>query len=327
MFDRVMPGSGETSVSEVVARRALSLLRSFREYCYRLVTPVDSTFRRLRRAPPLPPLWLRRHIGPVHNFSSAAASTLGSLKAFNMVRPGITVLDLGCGCGSMALALLPELGSAGRYDGIDVHAASIAWCQRRFAGDERFRFTVAEIESPYSSGRRGGPRQRLRPAVDYSFPVPDASVDTLIAKSLFTHLLPDVTERYLREIRRTLKPDGLAFVTFFLCDEIPTPAFPYPRPPAQFRWRRRYHPHAAVAYERSTIERLLAACGLTVEVFVEGFYPGRLRRLEAQDQLIVRRTRSTARSALSQRGSAGAIRSRVIGSGLVAGQPSEAGSL
>src|SRR4051812_16426449 len=46
--------------------------------------------------------------------------------------------------------------------------------------------------------------------------VPDGSVDRVWAGSVFTHLTEPEIVHYMKEIRRVLKPDGLAYATFFM---------------------------------------------------------------------------------------------------------------
>jgi SAM-dependent methyltransferase len=53
-------------------------------------------------------------------------------------------------------------------------------------------------------------------AARYRFPYQDESFDSLIAKSLFTHMLERDMDNYFSEIYRVLRKDGRCLVTFFL---------------------------------------------------------------------------------------------------------------
>ena len=51
------------------------------------------------------------------------------------------------------------------------------------------------------------------------FPYPDAEFDLAFANSLYTHLRPGETERYLAETVRVLRPGGRAIASFFLLND------------------------------------------------------------------------------------------------------------
>lgn len=260
------------------AARFGDLARAARTGALRLLSPVDRFLRRLRGEPELPPLWLRRHVGPVRHFETAARDMAGFLDQRDLVRPGDLVVDLGCGCGAMAADLGERVGTEGRYLGVDVHGPSIRWCQRRWRGDRRLRFAQAGMESPYATRR---PRDTA-----YRVPAESASAGLVLAKSLFTHLLEDQAEHYLAEIHRLLAPGRSAVLTAFLFAD-PPPAFPHGA--THVRWRLAARPHAAVAYQRPHFESLVTAAGLEVLEVVTGFWPGTDRPPRGQDILVLER--------------------------------------
>lgn len=274
---------------------AVSSVRAVRELLYRCLSPASATLRRLRGLPELPPLWLRRHTGPIRSFVPSARWTLNTLERLEIIRPGMRVLDLGCGCGAMAALVRSNLGESGSFIGIDVHGPSIQWCQEHFSNDERLSFFVADLDSPYSAASSSRNRAADR-VEDYVLPLADGVLDLVLAKSLFTHLLLTETRSYFREIGRTLAPNGRALLTFFAFETVArTPAFPYPSDAAPVRWRRRQHPRAAVAYSRELIEELLSDAGLVVETFLPGFFPGSSARLSGQDQIVAKKTVASSR--------------------------------
>jgi SAM-dependent methyltransferase len=266
---------------------ATGLLRLGRTAALRLAGPGDRLYRRLAGRPPLPPLWLRRHTGPLGSFESAARDTADLLARLDLPGAGQHVLDMGCGCGAMVTALLARVGPGGGYTGFDVHRPSIRWCRRQFAADPRCRFEVAELASPY--GRRSGAS-----VAAYRFPVADGEIDFVLAKSLFTHLLADDARHYLSEIRRALRPGGKGLLTAFLFapprpGAAEPPAFPHPAGAAAsaVRWRSASRPQAAVAFERSFFEALLAEAHLDLLAMVPGYWPGDGATLLGQDTLVV----------------------------------------
>ncbi|MDE3094942.1 MAG: methyltransferase domain-containing protein [Chloroflexota bacterium] len=101
--------------------------------------------------------------------------------------PGEHVLDVGCGTGTLAIAVKRRVG-AGVVHGIDASPEMVQVAKQKSAKDgSDIDFRVALIEA---------------------IPFPDASFD-LVTSSLMLHHLPDdLKAKGLREIRRVLKPGG-----------------------------------------------------------------------------------------------------------------------
>lgn len=258
-------------------------LRRARTAALWLAGPVDRILLRATGRGHLPPLWLRRHTGPVSAFESAARETAEFLDRLALVRPGDTVLDVGCGPGAMVPELARRLGPVGRYVGFDVHAASIRWARKHHAGDSRLRFEHADLVSAWGAGAHS--------ASTYRLPLDEGEADLVLAKSVFTHLLEIDARHYLAEIHRVLRPGRGAVVTAFLYDDgglrLPDVerAFPYSdgRP---VRWRLRSRPSAAVAFGREFFEAMITAAGLRVIWMSAGYFPGSARPT-GQDTLIL----------------------------------------
>ncbi len=64
------------------------------------------------------------------------------------------------------------------------------------------------------------PTGSIDPAT-FAFPYPDNHFDFVFSWSVFTHLVPEVTNNYLRQIRRVLKPGKKALLTCLLLDGYP----------------------------------------------------------------------------------------------------------
>ena len=130
------------------------------------------------------------------------------------LRPHESVLDIGCGVGRLAIPLTQYLNAAGRYEGFDVVERAIAHCRDKITPRyPNFHFTCADLANSFYN-----PTGRAASA-GYRFPYPDASFDFAFAASVFTHLLPEPSERYMLETARVLKRGGRFMATFFLIDD------------------------------------------------------------------------------------------------------------
>jgi ubiquinone/menaquinone biosynthesis C-methylase UbiE len=256
-------------------------LRSARTAALRLASPFDRAWRLATGRAHLPPLWLRRHTGAVSAFESAARETAAFLDRLDLLHDARLVLDVGCGAGAMVEEFARRLPEDGRYVGFDVHAPSIRWCRKRWAGVARLSFELAPVASPYGSAAGA-------PASSYCFPAQDGSADLVLAKSVFTHLLAPDARHYLSETRRVLRPGRAAVVTAFLFEEnapgVGT-AFPFAASDG-VRVKSRARPTAAVAWEKPRFVRMIEESGLRLQWHSQGYYPGR-ERLTAQDVLLL----------------------------------------
>jgi SAM-dependent methyltransferase len=109
----------------------------------------------------------------------------GNPTAFATLRPGETVLDLGCGGGLDVFLAADKVGPRGKAIGIDMTPQMLERARRNAAGRTNVEFHQATID-------------RL--------PLPDASVDCVISNCVI-NLAPDKPAVF-REIARALKPGG-----------------------------------------------------------------------------------------------------------------------
>lgn len=261
--------------------RIADLAVAGRTAALRLLSPLERLAGAFRSgagsgAATLPPLWLRRHAGPVQAFRTSAEQAMALLDRLGWLRPDLRVLDFGCGPGSLVARFAAVLGPEGRFRGLDIHTPSIEWCRRAFAHDTRFSF------------------ERLDPAASGEWPATAGSWDLVLAKSVFTHLLEPEAKRALAEIRRVLAPGGRAMITAFLFDHSrfegeELPWFPCPGPASAVRWRRASRPTAAVAVDAATFRQWIADSGLRVEAMIAGFHPGGPEPPTGQDTLLLGR--------------------------------------
>src|SRR5829696_7239370 len=98
-----------------------------RQWVYRALEPLDLVSRVVTGKTDLPPLRLRKHVGPLRTFESSGAEFAVYLKLLCGLRSDERLLDIGCGCGLMAISLADYLDARGRYVGVDIDRPSIDW--------------------------------------------------------------------------------------------------------------------------------------------------------------------------------------------------------
>jgi len=157
----------------------------------------------------MPPERLIRKIGP-GDFRIIGNEFFHHFVTKGGLRPDAHVLDVGCGCGRMAIPLTRYLTS-GSYEGFDASRVLVAWCQDNITPNyPNFRFQHVDVlnQAYNSSGK-------IRPS-ELRFPYGDGSFDFVFLCSVFTHMLALDLEHYISEITRVLKDEGTSFITFFL---------------------------------------------------------------------------------------------------------------
>lgn len=188
--------------------------RSVRAAAYRSVTPLDYVFRFMNQLEQYPPLYLRRHVGGMNaGFNGPGYEFVAYLRLLAELRDGHFLWDMGCGCGMLELAL-QHLGWQGHLIGTDLHKPCIDWAQKnigtRFPGQTFVHMDVYNA----AYWRRG-----TLSAQEWLDGFGEKGFDVVVAKSLFTHVLPDELGVYLKGIADRLESGGKALLTFFVLSE------------------------------------------------------------------------------------------------------------
>lgn len=197
------------------------------------------------------------------------------------IEAGMHVLDVGCGIGRDAFQLFEVLGPDGTYVGIDVTQDSSAWCEANITPKHpSFTFhhfdAVNELYNPFGT----------RKTMDFSLPVPDASMDRILLSSVFTHLLEDEIMHYLRKFHRVLAPGGLNYASLFhLIPEALEaartkhntswlPKFDLPLGDGVFANNADF-PRGAAGFTDTAARRMIATSGLELDrPFLKGWWSG-----------------------------------------------------
>jgi ubiquinone/menaquinone biosynthesis C-methylase UbiE len=108
---------------------------------------------------------------------------------------GESVLDVGCGTGTLAIAAGRRVGASGRAAGIDASPEMIA--------------------RAISKAAKAGIDVAFKHAVAEALPFADAQFDVVLNTLMLHHLPRKVRQQCVREIHRVLKPEGRVLVVDF----------------------------------------------------------------------------------------------------------------
>lgn len=221
---------------------------------------------------PLPPYSLRmggKHFKRDADFVAAGVRDTRKLRR----RAGLTresrVLDWGCGAGRLAVGIKHLMGTVADYHGVDVQPELLTWA-RDHLSDEHFRFTLVDARNA---------RYNPDGETSYDIPAEDGSVDVFHAYSVFSHMLTDDVAGYSADIARLLAPQGRAWLTAFVEEDVPD-CVENPPDYLKLEWSGALH---CVRYDRRFLETTLWDAGLAVDEFVYG------RETDGQSMYVLRR--------------------------------------
>ncbi len=229
------------------------------------------------------------HDGPdtYEEFHAGGLEYLKIHKDLCGLRPDEAILDVGCGIGRKTIQLTDYMGPRGRYEGTDLVKAGVDWCTEKITSRfPNFRFTQIDV---YNKWYNPTGTQRAR---DYRFTFPDATFDLLTMGSVFTHMLREDIENYLRESARVLRPGGRALISWFILNDESLGLIASGRSTLPFthqvdsvtKTTNLETPEIAVAFEEKFITDLYAAAGFTIQAPIHfGSWCGRQHFYSYQD--------------------------------------------
>ncbi len=111
------------------------------------------------------------------------------------LKPGQSVLDIGCGTGSLAIAAKRRVEPSGTVQGIDASPEMIARARRKAS--------KAGVDVAFTNG------------VVEALPFPDGHFDAVLSTLMLHHLPRDARQQCACEMRRVLKPGGRVLAVDF----------------------------------------------------------------------------------------------------------------
>lgn len=111
------------------------------------------------------------------------------------VQPGESVLDVGCGTGTLAILAKRIVGLSGLVCGVDASAEMLARARSKAA--------------------RAGVEVRFENAAVQALPMPDSSFDLALGTMMLHHLGRPARQQLAAELRRVVKPGGRVLLVDF----------------------------------------------------------------------------------------------------------------
>lgn len=116
------------------------------------------------------------------------------------IKPGMNIIDLGCGSGAFTPLLARAVGEQGKVYALDIQSKMLQQLERKLAKAENRDIRNIEVKQ----------------ASAYDLPFENETIDLVFVVAA----LQEISDRdkALQEIKRVLKPDGILAITEFLPD-------------------------------------------------------------------------------------------------------------
>ncbi|MEZ5042090.1 MAG: class I SAM-dependent methyltransferase [Saprospiraceae bacterium] len=225
------------------------------------------------------------------DFKQQGETWLNHFKEVGGLQPHHHVLDIGSGIGRIAIPLTQFLDNQARYEGFDVVKLGVQWCEKNITSKyPHFNFTYIPLDNDLY-------RSRGLNSANFRFPYEDNAFDFIILTSVFTHMLPEEVENYLKEIHRVLRPGGTCMATFFIWNAASekhspsNPSFQFPYDYHHYRLMDDKVKSANVAYLESYLQTKIQTAGLSLDQTFYGFWSGQKKAtcMDFQDVVVMRK--------------------------------------
>ena len=207
------------------------------------------------------------------------------------ITPDSNVLDIGSGIGRIAIPFTNYLSDEAIYRGFDVVKSGVDWCNKNISKKHsNFKFKHVALKNELYN------METNEQAKDFVFPYQNDEFDFVFLTSVFTHMLPNDIENYLKEISRVLRKDRLCILTVFILDNVSKRLMNSAE--KNFKYKMENYSlmnekvkTANVAYDKSYFFNLLKENKFSIEKYEEGSWSGRentINNFTTQDILILK---------------------------------------
>ena len=176
--------------------------------------PVDISEKLSGKRPPMTPPKGRIFIGS-GDFIKQGENLLKQFVDYGGLKPEHRVLDIGCGIGRLAVPLTNFLDKEkASYEGFDIVKSGINWCKKNIQTKyPNFKFKHINLRNDLYN------LSTNKTSTEFVYPYNNDEFDFAFLTSVFTHMMPDDVDWYLKQISRVLKPGGRCFATFFVIND------------------------------------------------------------------------------------------------------------
>lgn len=207
------------------------------------------------------------------------------------LKPDGKILDIGCGIGRLAVPLTRYLNAEALYEGFDIVKLGIDWCEKRIATQySNFHFQCIELKNDLYN------LSTEQEAKQFEFPYAQGVFDCVVLTSVFTHMMPNDIDNYLKQISKVMANEGKCFATFFLLNsdikrqmEEGTIEFKFVYHFDGYSLMDKKVKEANVAYEETFLLSMLEKNGLCAESIHQGNWSGGVNPLDFQDVVIIKK--------------------------------------
>ncbi len=236
-------------------------------------------------------------IGGSGNTMAACQELFAAVHHLTLMKPEMSILDFGSGCGRLAVPMMQFLSEEGTFVGIDIIPRLVEFTNKEIASRyANCNFYLSSDENKLYDKFLDVRTPELIPAKQLD-DFGENSFDIISAFSVFTHLTNKEAREYLEKFRSLLKPNGKIVISCFLINDssreyLRNGKSTIPFPDDVFESKDvYYYAHdgelTAVGYEEGKFQNIAFEAGFEPFVTYHGHWCGRPIRHFYQDIVVL----------------------------------------